>query len=194
MKIWYDCEFLERGSAFPIDLISIGMVREDGAELYLVNADCDWVAVASNAWLCNNVLPSLPIRTRGNGDTEPWWLEIDRSDPRVHPREAVAVQVKQFLSEAVPNLELWAWYADYDHVVLSQLFGRMIDLPEFMPMYTRDLKQEVDRLGIRLVEDAIRASVGAEDSHDALADAKYAKGIADTVRFLSQLNRRETNV
>ena len=35
MKIFYDTEFIENGRT--IELISIGMVAEDGRELYLVN-------------------------------------------------------------------------------------------------------------------------------------------------------------
>lgn len=34
MRIYYDCEFLEDGNT--IDLISMGMVAEDGRELYAV--------------------------------------------------------------------------------------------------------------------------------------------------------------
>jgi hypothetical protein len=43
--------------------------------------------------------------------------------------------------------EFWGYYADYDHVILSQLFGTMMDLPNGFPMYTRDIKQWCDQLG-----------------------------------------------
>src|SRR5690606_1596431 len=43
-------------------------------------------------------------------------------------------------------VELYGYYSSYDHVALSWLFGKMIDLPSGFPMYTIDLKQELDNL------------------------------------------------
>ena len=62
MKIWLDTEFIDNGKT--IELLSVGMVREDGAEYYAVCSDtdqskaCDWVKV--------NVLPHLggPEKTK----------------------------------------------------------------------------------------------------------------------------------
>jgi len=42
--------------------------------------------------------------------------------------------------------EFYGYYSAYDHVVLCWLFGKMIDLPNGFPMYTIDLKQEMDRI------------------------------------------------
>ena len=39
---------------------------------------------------------------------------------------------------------LYGYYSAYDHVALSWIFGKMIDLPKGFPMYTRDLKQMFD--------------------------------------------------
>lgn len=40
--------------------------------------------------------------------------------------------------------EFYAYFADYDWVLLCSLFGRMIDLPQGFPMYCNDLKQSLD--------------------------------------------------
>mgnify|MGYP003291323402 CR=1 FL=1 len=45
------------------------------------------------------------------------------------------------------ELELWAWYAAYDHVALAQIWGRMPDLPREIPRFTKDLRQRWDDLG-----------------------------------------------
>jgi 3' exoribonuclease, RNase T-like len=147
--IHFDCEFLENGRT--IELISIGMVREsDGAEYYAVSRDAAKRRlrrrIRRHPWLMGNVVPSLP---RPHGD---WimsmpdrWL-FNYLDPCVKPREQIAREVADFIL-AVPDPELWAWYGAYDHVVLCQLWGRMIDLPPGVPMFTRDLKQECERLG-----------------------------------------------
>ncbi len=39
MRYWYDTEFIEDGKT--IDLISIGIVAEDGRELYLQSVEFD---------------------------------------------------------------------------------------------------------------------------------------------------------
>jgi len=66
------------------------------------------------------------------------------------------------------NPEFWAYYADYDWVVLCQLFGTMMDLPKGWPMYCRDLKQEADRLGIDLSREMPQLN-----EHNSLDDAKW---------------------
>ena len=37
MRYFYDCEFIEDGTT--IDLVSIGIVAQDGRELYLVSTE-----------------------------------------------------------------------------------------------------------------------------------------------------------
>ena len=44
-------------------------------------------------------------------------------------------------------MELWAWYAAYDHVVLAQLWGAMPALPRAIPRFTKDLRQMWDDQG-----------------------------------------------
>lgn len=43
-----------------------------------------------------------------------------------------------------PKIELYGYYSAYDHVLLSWIFGKMIDLPKSFPMFTIDLKQKLD--------------------------------------------------
>ncbi|MFB7420726.1 3'-5' exoribonuclease domain-containing protein [Streptomyces sp. NPDC056210] len=154
-RIHYDTEFLEDGST--IELISIGMVREDGAEYYAVSSEFDEVRVREHSWLRKNVWPHLPL------DDDGW---IDHDHPSVKTRAEIADEVQTFIL-SLPEPELWAWYAAYDHVALCQLWGRMIDLPKGIPMFTRDLKQEAMRLG--------NPEMPKQESgeHDALADARH---------------------
>nr|WP_234899948.1 3'-5' exoribonuclease [Streptomyces filamentosus] len=62
---------------------------------------------------------------------------------------------------------MWAWYGAYDHVVLAQLFGRMIDLPTGIPMWTNDIQQECQRLGNPQMPEQ------PAGIHNALADARH---------------------
>jgi hypothetical protein len=162
--ICYDTEFIEDGRT--IDLISIGMVAEDGRELYLVNGNQLIISRAyEHVWLRANVIPSLPVRASGIGAFWEWdkvhpdWLAINR-------RETIAASVRDFIL-AVPDPQLWADYCAYDHVVLCQLWGSMIDLPEGIPMWTHDLRQEAERLG----NPELPPLPGVTE-HNALSDAR----------------------
>lgn len=152
MRYYYDTEFLENGST--IELISIGIVAEDGRELYAVNADAPWDRIAEHDWLMANVVPKL-------GD--------DRMS-----RDEIRDEVTNFLRPVGRHgwrgdPELWAWYGAYDHVVLAQLFGRMIDFPEWMPMWSNDVRQEQHRLG--------NPGLPAQPAglHNALEDARHTR-------------------
>jgi len=158
MEICYDTEFLEAGPAHPIELISIGMVAGDGREYYAVRSDAPWDRIKASDWLVRNVLPSLPVTGRRsldrylanppNSHPRPGldFVGPDLTDTQVKPRQVVANEVRDFIL-ATPDPELWAWYSAYDHVVLCQLWGSMIALPDGVPMWTNDLKQEVQRAG-----------------------------------------------
>lgn len=120
MRIFFDTEFIEDGKT--IELLSIGMVREDGASYYAEPAETD--RSRASEWVRDNVLPEL---------TGP-----------VYPKADIARQIVGFVG---PDPEFWAWYADYDWVALCQLYGTMMDLPDPFPMYCRDFKQWTDENG-----------------------------------------------
>jgi hypothetical protein len=163
----YDLEFLEDGRT--IELISIGMVCDDGRQYYAVNRDMPVRKIRKHKWLMENVVPHLP---KGQGDMRnsmsKRWL-FHYGDPRVKPHEVIADEVMEFIRAAGPDVELWANYGAYDHVCLAQLWGRMIDLPEGVPMFTHDIQQERSRLGLSW-DDLPRQEAG---EHNALADARH---------------------
>jgi hypothetical protein len=137
-RIWFDTEFMEDGKT--IDLLSIGLVNEKGEHLYLENSDCDHLK--ADQWVKDNVFPFM----KGNAI----------------PKKEIAQKVLEF---AGPNPEFWAYYADYDWVVLCQLFGRMVDLPNHWPKYCRDLKQVMDEVNF------LSSPIPNLMEHNALSDA-----------------------
>lgn len=167
MRIYYDTEFLEDGRT--IDLISIGMVAEDGREYYAVNRNLPEGRIRDHQWLMQNVVPGLPQHPYGDPDEL-----FNRADPCVKHPKVIANEVAHFIQGTLQP-ELWAWYGAYDHVVMCQLFGRMIDLPPGVPMWTNDLRQEVQRL--RLVD----VPQQEEGEHNALEDARHNRAIAQYV-------------
>jgi len=177
MRLFYDCEFLEDGRT--IDLISIGMVADDGREYYAINSTAPWKRIRERDWLMVNVVPHLPGPAASRpllGGTR-WQWRLDRTDVRVKPRWVIANEVREFIW-ATPEVELWAWYGAYDHVVLSWLWGPMSARWEGVPMWTNDLRQEVARLGYPELPKQ------ASGEHNALADARQVKIWADYLRHV----------
>jgi hypothetical protein len=154
MRYFFDTEFYENGTT--IELISIGIVAEDGREFYAESCDFQKGRIPPGHWIWDNVWPHLHNKhggLAGQGDF-------------LH-REQIRLAILQFVEEGGAKPEWWAYYADYDWVVLCQLFGPMIDLPDGWPMFCLDIKQEAVRLG----NPALPEQVGTE--HHALADARW---------------------
>lgn len=176
MKIYYDCEFIEDGHT--IDLISIGMVAEDGREYYAISSEFDHAPLLRNQWLVENVLPSLPY-VRPHERATVLTADFDHPDrSAVKPRWRIADDIRNFVLTE-PDPQLWAWYGAYDHVALCQLFGAMIALPEGFPMWTNDLKQECERLGNPQLPEQ------SDGVHNALADARHNKVRAEYLTDLA---------
>jgi hypothetical protein len=198
----YDTEFLEDGKT--VDLISIGIVCEDGREYYAVNSEADWDRIRKDDWMMDNVVRHLPThrtgevqKRKGFGESGWSWGGIHMRDARVKPKWVIANEVRDFLLTSVvpaqPSQidrqdgipahgfpELWAYFAAYDHVALAQLWGKMLHLPKGIPMYTHDIKQEMDRLSV-----PSSAVPKPQNQHDALADARW------NMDMLTELRRRE---
>ena len=160
IKYFFDTEFIENGRT--IDLISIGIVCEDGREFYCYNLDCDHTQ--ADDWVKENVLKYLPEKNLKNIA-----MSSDNIFSKYSEHKRISLEILKFCSIEYGKPEFWAYYADYDWVALCQLFGRMIDLPTHFPMYCNDLKQEVNRLGNPKLPEQ------KENEHNALEDARWVK-------------------
>lgn len=149
-RYFFDTEFIEDG--VTIDLVSIGVVDSEGREFYAISTQFD--PTKAIPWVRRNVLDKLP------GPSDPAWKS----------RERIRTELLAFLTGPGEDIELWAWYAAYDHVALCQLWGAMPALPRPIPRFTKDLRQLWDDLGRPPLPAA-----GA-DQHDALADARHNLG------------------
>lgn len=140
-RYFLDTEFIEHPNT--IDLISIGIVCEDGRKYYAISNQFD--EAKANDWVLENVIYKLESL----------------------PRKSLT-QIKKELLEFITgeNIEFWGYYSDYDWVVFCWIFGTMMELPNGYPMYCRDLKQLLDESG----KDKIAEPVG---EHNALADAEW---------------------
>lgn len=188
-RYFYDTEFLENGRT--IELISFGMVNEDGEAYYAVNADAPWDDVMRHQWLVRNVVPHLPLANRTALDE---WLKLspqsdikfeptietdprlDRLDTLVRPGWVIANEVREFLAEGGDDIELWANWGAYDHVALMQLYGPMIRRPSHIPMFTNDIQQAA-----RMVGAVDRLPEQQGPAHNAMEDALHVKHCYDVL-------------
>lgn len=154
MKIFLDTEFIEDGKT--IELVSIGLVREDGKTYYAEVIESIPLWEHADPWIKENVLSHLL-----SNNTKEYV-------PELKTRERIAKEIIEFVGKSP---EFWAYYADYDWVALCQLYGRMIYLPSEFPMFCMDLKQTAVELG----NPKLPPQIGTE--HNALEDALWNKEI-----------------
>ncbi len=227
-KYLYDTEFIEgaqykrflgiktwRKTKPTIDLISIGIISEDGREYYSVSKDFNlkeaWnrhdlkinkhypsgPEYIKEYWIRENVLKpiydewiseyngkiirlDIPVELISH-DTFSYSAFKNLLKIKGKSNKEIAEDIINFTREGVkgidtkaPNLlwpggqlqvadgkvELYAYYGAYDHVALCWLFGKMIDLPEGFPMYTRDLKQMLDEKSDGVTNDQMKKWFG----------------------------------
>lgn len=154
MRVFFDTEFVNRnGRTF---LISIGAVREDGAELYLENRDFDRDDLI-DGWMRDHVM--------------------DKLSPADHavPYAEIGPAFARFCLEHGPA-ELWAHYAAHDFVAACDLYGGMLLMPEGMPKFCMDTKVVSVMTGI-----ALPSQSGTPNEHHALVDARWGKLALDAL-------------
>lgn len=149
MRVYFDTEFLSEPP--ELHLISIGMVREDGKELYAVNRHAPWSRIYSHDWLNLNVVPHLPE------DHDPAWKT---------PAE-MRTEIAKFCG---PAPEFWAYVAAYDWVLLTGLYGQFFNLPKGWPFWVHDLKHLMEQTKVKSLPPRFDGRL-----HDALADAWEVK-------------------
>ncbi len=161
MRFWLDTEFDDGGR--EVELISLGVVAEDGREFYAISTDFDPATV--KPWVRENVLPHLEPR-----DSAVW-----------KPLSAIAAEFLNFVGGE--PAEFWSLIATYDWYLLTRLlFGGLDDLPSNWPFECWDLHQWAWHLG-----DPPRPSDEGL-KHHALADAHRHRRIFE---FLAEYERRK---
>ncbi len=168
-RYFYDWEFQEQQdpdtgltTIFPI---SLGMIADDGRELYLINS-------TYSLWESSGL-----VKTSGRvKDNVINYLHSGESDTYEAPFISFGPIVENFISQGGnitdrKDVELWAYFADYDHVCLAQCFGSMMQLPDCIPMFTHDIKQLVGKRTI---------GFSPENEHHALSDARWNRKVWET--------------
>lgn len=217
MKYFLDTEFIE-GFHKPlfgkrrhfIDLISIGIVAEDGREYYAISNEFD--PKDADPWVQKNVLGPLeeelnrniPSFARHQFNYNPTFKELLKKfgkSNKVISEEIVKFVngvgcLEQLRSGLWPDMkevelhnpnkmgnaqpEFYGYYADYDWVLFCSLFGRMVDLPDGFPMYCIDLKQMMDENRLSK-EWKQQHCPDPVGEHNAIVDARWNKKLYNKI-------------
>jgi hypothetical protein len=144
VKYWLDTEFIERPGV--LDLISIGLVAEDGREFYAESSEVDWSR--ASRWTLQTVRPLL--------------------DGSAMPQEEISYGLRRF-AEHDEHPVFWGYFPAYDWVAFTWLFGGLADLPFHFPQLCLDIKQWAIELG----DPPLPVQQGVR--HHALADARWTR-------------------
>lgn len=215
MKYFIDTEFIE-GLKKPlfgksrhfIDLISIGIVAEDGRTYYAISNEFRYKD--ADTWVQKNVIDPMYIHTvsvdaRNSLNVTNYHKYFGKSNRQIAEEIKIFIHLP-FINYGEITHEFYGYYADYDWVLLCSLFGRMIDLPKGFPMYCRDLKQSLDEkltaarnsdfftkfhiekemtLDEKLQEIKKHTQYPTqENEHNALDDAKWNKKLFDFINSI----------
>ena len=157
-KIFMDCEFtgLHQGTT----LISIGMIAEDGRELYCELNDYDKTQI--DDWLRDNVIANLhntnPINT-----------------------EQLRKAIENFI-EPYETIEIWSDCLSYDWVLFNQIWGHAFNSPKTIYYIPFDLSSMLKIYGYD--PDINRkefSELSDEFNHNALSDARMIKACYEKI-------------
>jgi hypothetical protein len=159
MNFYFDTEFIDNGQT--IDLISIGMINDNGDTFYRVSSEFDVDAVLEHPWLSDNVWPHI---------------ENDVAYENTYTKAEIAKDLLKFV-DGHRHIEFWAFCGAYDFVALRQLFGRGIDGPSWLPFYYNEIQSLA-----RLTNSHIIRTLTDKERHHALKDAKEVKAMYEMIR------------
>lgn len=167
MNFYFDTEFIDNGKT--IDLISIGMINDNGETFYRVSSEFDVAEVLENPWLYENVWPHI---------------ECDVIHEATYSKAEIAKDLLKFV-DGHRGIEFWAYCGAYDFVVLRQLFGRGIDGPSWIPFHYNEVQSFARWTGSPIIR-----TLTDKERHHALKDAKEVKAMCDMIRGNLQGNYR----
>lgn len=180
---------------WTIELISIGIVSQEGKEYYAIHNGFDVKKAFRNEWLNKNIfLPffrNMSVFHKTHNEFDLRWAKryIKQSGKSL---DEIKFEIIEFLGGLIDDdggsaswyfkdkPEFWGYFASYDWIVFCWIFGQMIALPNGFPMYIKDLKQTMDSTNLSK-EWKREKCPDPEGAHNALVDAKWNKLLYDKI-------------
>lgn len=155
MKYFIDTEFNQEGP--DVELITLGIVREDEQKFYAFNTDINLTLL--DDWLQKNVVANLRLDEAFHGT----------------PKD-IKEKLFEWLQEDKTPWEFWGYYADYDWFLLTRLWGSFLKLPDKLPYLCYDVRQYMKHVGMN----DMPSHKGT--LHNALDDAEWTRRGFEKVR------------
>lgn len=159
MRYFLDTEFNEEVN--PVEMISIGVVAEDGREFYAIDQRYhDWSSrwETTNSWVQHNVRPIMLL---------------EGMQPVFGNKEIIRDALQAFVGlDQAP--EFWAYFGDYDWFLVCRLFDKFEKMPKNWYPICYDLKQFSKHVGVK-------TPPKFTPEHNALVDARWTKHAFETV-------------
>jgi len=185
IKVFFDTEFTSLTR--EAELISIGLVTEDGRTFYAELTD---VAGPVSEWIEENVIKNLLFN-----DSEPFFAIGHRSVTMKVARFEVAHNLRKWFGR-FPDVELYADVLAYDWMLFCDLFRGAFNIPEnifYIPfdiatmLKCRGIDPDISREAFVAEEHMAKgvvekAEVIAKGKHNALFDALIAKAVFEILR------------
>ena len=184
MNIYFDTEF--EGLYKEANLISLGMVSEDGQELYFEFDNID--VQKQDNWIKQNVLNNTCLY--GNVNLQDIVDENNYFKGNKEQCKGVLLEwLKQF-----DDVQFVSDVCHYDFVFLIDIFGTAFDLPKNINPYCYDINQDIMNLfningkqAFNLSRESILDNLGLSiqgQKHNSLYDAKVIKAIYEEANLL----------
>jgi hypothetical protein len=173
MRYYLDTEFDERSA----ELISIGVVAQDGREFYGVNTSYDQTRMSD--WLRQNVAPLLySVEPKVSSGLWSRIIELPSWDLGVSLADFVGMDLEP---------EFWGYKCAWDIVLVHRLFGGYNTIGENqypVPLVCNDLVQLGRSVGVPHIKDKVEPF---QPAHNALVDARWNKFVHEM--FIVQYGR-----
>ena len=159
MKIFFDTEFT--GLHQYTTLISIGMIAEDGRELYCELYDYDPNQI--DDWLQQNVLNNL-------------------DNTNVININELRTEIEKFI-EPYDEVEMWSDCLSYDWVLFNQIWSHAFNIPSKIYYIPFDLSTlfKIKDIDPDVNREEFSGMVYGSKKHNALWDAKVIKACYDKI-------------
>ncbi|MFT7155270.1 MAG: hypothetical protein ACI8Q1_000271 [Parvicella sp.] len=184
MKIFFDTEFtgLHQGTT----LISIGMIAEDGRELYCELNDYDKTQI--DDWLKDNVIANMwfsePtkkedeyfVATRDNGNPIGEDLYNGYSVQFRGNTQDLRKELERWVAQ-FDSVEIWSDCLSYDWVLFNQIWGHAFNIPNVIYYIPFDLCTLFKIKGIDpdVIREEYAEMTNGSQKHNALWDAKVIR-------------------
>lgn len=176
MNIYFDTEFesLQKDT----NLISIGLVSEDGKEFYAEFKGIN--PKKQSTWIQENVLQ----HTVEYGDTQVLDIVSDENNYYVGTKEDIKYLLQDWLAQ-FDNIQLISDVCHYDMVLFIDIFGTAFDIPDNMCPCCYDINMDIAKENGISLEDAfdinretlIDTTRLPSTKHNSMYDARVIKEI-----------------